>query len=259
MSKLNKNNNFLWQKPRQGRIHYTDTEWYENRRVGRDLLDRFMQYLHKNIMMEGHYMNHSIRATVITMLDNCGFEARHIMGISSHKSESTIKEYSVKCPTSKRKEMFDSLSNAILPKKSKPSSTVSKPPPQNKENNTPAEKIPDIQEVKQNLPNFTLTPIEEFATIDDNILSELLNDNFEIPQDANANQNNNNALVQLQNPTPNVPQTMEQNPTKSVPNPTINTQVNTINVPSHPMYRFPQMYFPNSSHITINYNYNMPK
>jgi integrase len=40
------------------------------------------------------YTNHSLRATTITLLDNKGFEARHIMSISGHKNKSSIRSYS---------------------------------------------------------------------------------------------------------------------------------------------------------------------
>ena len=86
----------------------------------------------KNVKLEGDYMNHSIRSTVISMLDKDGFEAHHIMALSSHKSESTIKEYAVKCPDSKRKAMFNSLSNALVPEpekaKTAPAEASGKPP-----------------------------------------------------------------------------------------------------------------------------------
>ena len=45
----------------------------------------------------------------MTKLDTEGFEARHIMAVSSHKSEQSIKSYAAKCPENKRKEMFDAL------------------------------------------------------------------------------------------------------------------------------------------------------
>ena len=50
------------------------------------------------------YTNHSIRSTVMSNLDSKGFEARHITAISGHKSEATIKEYSVKCPENKKEK-----------------------------------------------------------------------------------------------------------------------------------------------------------
>ena len=67
--------------------------------------------LHHQMM--GGYTNHSIMATVINTLDTAGLEAHHIMKLSSHKNESSIKEYATTCPDNKHKEMFQSLMDAI--------------------------------------------------------------------------------------------------------------------------------------------------
>ena len=40
------------------------------------------------------YINHSIRATMITKLDKSGYEAQHIMAVSGHRNESSIRSYS---------------------------------------------------------------------------------------------------------------------------------------------------------------------
>ena len=119
-SKLSPKLNSLWQRPKQGYIHYVDEEWYDPRPVGKDMLERFMKLsLAKSVQLDGEYTNHSIRATVINTLDTAGFEARHIIKLTSHKNESTVKEYATKCPENKRKEMFQSLSDAMLPKSKK--------------------------------------------------------------------------------------------------------------------------------------------
>ena len=76
-----------------------------------------MRFLPTDLGLSIAYTNHSIRATVISKLDAAGFEACHIMAISSHKNESMIKEYSTVCPDIKRKEMFDSLSDELKTKK----------------------------------------------------------------------------------------------------------------------------------------------
>ena len=191
----------------------------------------------KNVKLSREYTNHSIRATVISTLDNAGFEARHIMQLSSHKSESTIKEYTKKCPENKRKQMFDSLSEAMdaNPKRSKstPSSTVSVPQP-------------CIQDVKQNLPNFNLEPLDEFETIDDNILAELMVNFGKDEENVNKNENvNPNTMV----PVTTTPTIAVQ---KDPPRQQINTQFNTFH--QNQMLRVPTMYFPNS-HVTINYNF----
>ena len=91
-------------------LHYTDEVWYEKRIVGKDPVEWFMRFLSEDLKLDQTYTNHLIHTTVISTLDADGFEARHIMKLSSHKNESTIKEYSVQCPDNKRKQMFDSLS-----------------------------------------------------------------------------------------------------------------------------------------------------
>ena len=48
--------------------------------------------------------NHSIRATAITEMDEAGIDTRHIMRVSGHKSETSIKHYtSWLCEKKKRK------------------------------------------------------------------------------------------------------------------------------------------------------------
>ena len=58
------------------------------------------------------YTNHCLRATTITLLDRNGFEARHIMSISGHKSEGSIRSYS-KTDGTKMQAMSKVLSNII--------------------------------------------------------------------------------------------------------------------------------------------------
>ena len=87
MEKLNNNSNYLWQKPKQGYIHYNDKTWFEKRRVGVHPINSFMKTLTIAAKLEyNEYTKYSIRATCIGTLDEKGFEARHITAISSHKS-----------------------------------------------------------------------------------------------------------------------------------------------------------------------------
>ena len=223
-SKLHPACHFLWQKPCQGEVFYADTEWYERRRVGHHTLESLMKTLINNASLECKmYTNHSIRATVIGMLDDKGFEARHITAISSHKNESTIKTYSKKCPEEKKKEMYDALNEQIIPKKSKKqaSSTLSVPQMQslgiemqsNENTNNNNNKFADI-----NLPaNFQLV---QFETDDDDLLLKYINDNL------------------IDEPQPR----QVQNTSTS----------NTVMANSMPV--IPKMYFPNSN-VTFNYNF----
>ena len=56
------------------------------------------------------YTNHSIRATAITVLDECGYEARRIMAVSGHKSENSIRSYAARTSLSKKRKMSEALS-----------------------------------------------------------------------------------------------------------------------------------------------------
>jgi integrase len=84
--------------------------------LGKNTLGDKMKNLSKQLNLNKLYTNHSLRATTITLLDNKGFEARHIMSISGHKIESSIRSYSRTDDTQKRK-IAKALSNMPLPAK----------------------------------------------------------------------------------------------------------------------------------------------
>ena len=66
MSKINQDFKPLWQKSKQGRIHYTDETWYNKIRVGHDPLERFIRHLSVEIgLSQTDYTNQSVRATVL--------------------------------------------------------------------------------------------------------------------------------------------------------------------------------------------------
>ena len=155
-SKLNADVPCLWQRPKTGLINYSDETWFEPRIVGRDMLHRFMKINLENcVLLDGEYTNHSIRATV--------------------------KEYSVQCPDNKRKELFDSLSNALLP-----SSTVAAPSTSTS-NDLPS----DLVDVKISLPSFNLEPID-FETIDDRALAKIVEDIEHEMENIDPNPDKNN-------------------------------------------------------------------
>ena len=80
-------------------------------------LERYMKYLSTEAGLSmDEYTNHSIHAMCITLLDRAKFEARHIIAITGHKSESTIKAYAKGCSNEKKREMSDALATKILPK-----------------------------------------------------------------------------------------------------------------------------------------------
>ena len=172
-SKIHKDVNYLWQRPKQGRIHYTDDKWYDRQIIGKDPLERYMKYLAKELKLSNiNYTNHSIRATCITLLDRAQFEARHIIAITGHRSESTIKKYAKGCSSEKKRQMSDALASKIQPKlpkieESETAVTVTTP---------------------QENPSFDLNNMELFAmdNTDDDMLLEFLNKNPNLENEASS-------------------------------------------------------------------------
>ena len=73
---INKDYPPLWQKHKQGRIHYTDEVWHNKIRVSHDPLERFIKHFSVEInLSETNYTNHSVRATVLDTLDEYHYEA----------------------------------------------------------------------------------------------------------------------------------------------------------------------------------------
>ena len=189
-----------------------DTYWYESRRVEHNPLETFMKELCKDVKLENKYTNHSIRSTCISKLDECGFEGRHITAISSHKSESTIKQYSVKCPERKRKEMFDALAELVSKKNdvkkeiNNPEVTIASPittPVSPKD----ATFSIDIPVENANLPALNEIDFLEMDNTDNQLLVDILTqtekslDQLQIPIQSNIT----NVQQNVNRPTPVVP------------------------------------------------------
>ena len=156
------------------------------------------------------------------------------MKLSSHKSEATIKEYATTCPENKRKEMFNSLTNAMNPSKKqkiKPSSAIGKGPT-------------DEHLLNFNLPNFQLEELDQYDTIDDKVLMEIMEEHDK--ENTTTDTNTNNYDVQTANALISKPQV--------APMSQINKQVINQQVPPQHPFHMPSMYFPNSN-VTINYNF----
>ena len=86
--------------------------WYDNMVVGENTLGKKMKVISHQAELSTIYTNHSTRATTITILDRSGFEAGHIMSVSGHRNESSIKTYS-KTDTNTKTNMAGSLMAVI--------------------------------------------------------------------------------------------------------------------------------------------------
>ena len=113
LSKLNPEVDFLWQCPKL-KISDVTKEWYDAAPVGCDPLNAHMKTLSQNAKLSKIYTNHCIRATVITKLDEKGFEARDIMATTGHKLESSIRSYAKNCPPQKHCNISDALAEPLV-------------------------------------------------------------------------------------------------------------------------------------------------
>ena len=78
VSHLTPNNEFFFQRPKRI-VNKSDGVWYDNVVVGQRTLGEKMKKLSTDAKLFYNYTNHSIRATAITVVDESGYEARHIM------------------------------------------------------------------------------------------------------------------------------------------------------------------------------------
>ena len=233
----------LWLRPKK-KVLLNDKFWYDNAVVGPHPLENYMKELSKSADLSRYYTNHCIRSTVISSLDEEGFEARHITAVSGHKSENTIHSYSTKCPVSKKREMSDALSSKLdlivkqdqpPPKKMKLQSTVSRAP---EKENIPKEQFGTINQLD----------LVDWIEIDNNA------DDFELGKILDEFERNEKALVPSEGLAVKTPQTpkLQEPQQASGPNTLIQNFTSNQDMLQFPF--LPKMYFPNSN-ITINYNF----
>ena len=113
LDKLHPESNFLWQRPRT--MYSGSDTWFCNVPIGKNTLGGFMSKLSKKHNLSMIYTNHSIRATSVTVMDEADIEARHIMKVSGHKSESSIRSYARRICEPKLADISNILSEGLYP------------------------------------------------------------------------------------------------------------------------------------------------
>jgi hypothetical protein len=95
---------WLCQKPKEKK-HFKETDkvLHCNVPVGKSTLGTLMSRISKELELSQTYTHHCIRTTAASLLDECNFEARHIMRVSGHKYESSIRLYSRRLSELKQK------------------------------------------------------------------------------------------------------------------------------------------------------------
>jgi len=104
VSKLHPDNMAFWQQPSDS---YDDISsvWYTKTPIGKNNLSTMMVKISKLSKLSRIYTNHSIRATSITEMDEAGIDTQHIMRVSGHKSESSIKHYVERLSDHKKRQI----------------------------------------------------------------------------------------------------------------------------------------------------------
>ena len=107
---LNLKNEFLFQRPKK-EVSSDAIVWYDNMVVSVCLLGDMMKQISTEANLSRIYTNHFIRTTAVTILDKSGFEACHVITVSGHRNESSIRAYSKTDQTTNRK-MSETLTAA---------------------------------------------------------------------------------------------------------------------------------------------------
>ena len=111
-SKLNPDIPELWQRPLDS-FNPAANIWYYKAPLGKNTLSKMMPKISSAASLSKIYTNHSIRATCIMLLDDAGIEAWHIMRISGHRNESSIRSYTCRLNDNKKREISQTLSAAV--------------------------------------------------------------------------------------------------------------------------------------------------
>ena len=177
MNRIDPDYPYLWQQAKSS-VSWEDAYWYNGTPVSKNKIGNLMTFLTKEAKLSQSYTNHCIRNTCITVLDQSGHEARHIMTVSGHKKIESIQNYAHRTSATNKREMSESLASALVQlqvKKAKnevqaPCATVSKPPPE-----IPKMEFSTVDQA-QIRDLLEITPDEEH-----DLLKELFNTPFEAP------------------------------------------------------------------------------
>ena len=103
LSKRNKECPALFQKAHDN--YFKDGVWYKNSAVGKNVLNGMMKKMSEIGNLSKVYTNHCIRRTVVSSLDDFGFQDKDIMTVTGHKYAASLGPY-LGQPSLKRKQQM---------------------------------------------------------------------------------------------------------------------------------------------------------
>ena len=112
LQKLNPRCEALFQYPKRA-VTKEDQVWYDNKPLGVNKLPGMMKEISKLASLSKIYTNHSVRATAITLWSDRQVPSRHIMAISGHRSEASLRNYNARPSSEQLRACSDILSSAL--------------------------------------------------------------------------------------------------------------------------------------------------
>ena len=111
ISHLNPKQPAFWQRPKESGA--PGGIWYDNVPLGAKNLGTMLSNMSVKYQLSQRYTNHSVRVTSLQALEDANVEGRHIIRISGHKSEESIKCYARKLSAARKRSISAVLSNAV--------------------------------------------------------------------------------------------------------------------------------------------------
>jgi len=96
VAKRNQSCEAFFQFPKRNHVDELVESWFESRPLGNNKLGSMMREILEAARLSRLYTNHSVRATAITLWSDAQIPSRHIMNISSHRNEDSIKYYNTR-------------------------------------------------------------------------------------------------------------------------------------------------------------------
>ena len=191
------------------------------------------------------YTNHCLRHTVVEELDDEGIETRHMV-TTGHKSETSIRNYTKRCPPKRRRQISDLLAKRLVEEVE--TSEIAEQPEPKKKKTIPTSTV-SVPTENQNVVNAVNAPVVQ---IDEPMPLVVPNENQEnnldmvdeIPDDQILE-----VLTQIEKENKSYLEEMQKPKEVNLSYSNIN---NIINVRKGPM--MPTMYSPNSN-VNIHYHF----
>ena len=107
---LNPKSDTFFQRPK---VRPKNNVWYDVSQLGHNSLGKMVPDICEKAGILRKYTNHSLRATAVHILDEAEFAGRHIMSITGHKSESSLKTYTGYTSDRALRDMSNTISSNL--------------------------------------------------------------------------------------------------------------------------------------------------